>query len=292
MCWGRNSILGTISPTKSLNNLLYLNFYLVLKMINKEILSKLYWKDRLTLEEIGKRYNLRRWHVHYLMQKFSIPRRNSSEAQKKFFISKEELYKLYWEEGLSTIKIGKKCGVNDECIRGNLIRYKIPLRTHSEIMKKNNPMFNPSAKKKHLEKVRTPKFRNKARETFKSNWINPKIREKNLKNLLKAMFKRPTSLEKEFIGIIKKHNLPFRYIGDGRLIIGYKNPDFISTNHKKLIIETANRFHHKENYPKIRQKIFSKYGYKVLVLWAKKDKNELEDNEKEILKKIKNFMNT
>lgn len=259
-------------------------------MINKKTLSKLYWKDKLTLEEIGKKYGLKKYHIHYLMQKFSIPRRSFSEAHKKFFISKQKLYDLYWKQGLSTIKIGKKYGIDDEGIRGNLIRYKIPLKTHSEIMKKNNPMFNPSARKKHLEKVRTPKFRNKARETFKLNWKNPKTREKTLKNLLKAMFKRPTSLEKEFIGIIKKYNLPFRYVGDGKIIIGYNNPDFISTDNKKLIIETANRFHHKENYPKIRQKIFGKYGYKVLVLWAKKDRNELEDNEKEIVKKIKNFM--
>ncbi len=260
--------------------------------IPKKELSKLYWKDKLTLEKIGKIYGLKQYHIHYLMEQFSIQRRNPSEAHKKLFISKQKLYDLYWNKRLSTIKIGKKYGINGWVINKRMKEYKIPLRTHSEIMKKNNPMFNPPARKKHLEQVRTPKFRNKARETSKSNWKNPKIRENMLKNLLKAMFKRPTSLEKEFIEIIKKHNLPFRYIGDGRLIIGYKNPDFISTDNKKLIIETANRFHHKENYPEIRQKTFGKYGYNVLVLWAKKDKNELEDNEEEIIKKIKNFMNT
>ena len=261
-------------------------------LIPKKELFKLYWEDKLTQEQIGKRYGLQRYHIHYLMEQFSIPRRNPSKAHQKLFISKQKLHNLYWDKGLSTIKIAKKYNVNEVTIFKRMCDYKIPRRNNSENMKNNNPMSNPLTRKKHLKKVRTQKFRNKARETFKSNWKNPKIREKNLKNLLKAMFQRPTSLEKEFIKIIKRYNLPFKYVGDGEIIIGYKNPDFISTNGNKLIIETANRFHHKENYPEIRQKIFGKYGYQVLVLWAKKNKNELEDNEKEIIEKVKNLINS
>lgn len=106
------------------------------------------------------------------------------------------------------------------------------------------------------------------RKISREYWKKPEYRNKVIKNSLKALFgNRPTSLEKKFIGLIDKYNLPFKYVGDGSLIIGGCNPDFIRTDNKKLLIEVANRVHHDEKYDKRRYSIFKKYGYRTCTLW-------------------------
>lgn len=113
---------------------------------------------------------------------------------------------------------------------------------------------------------------------MKELWQNKEYRERTIKKMLKGLMKRPTSLEKQMISIIKKHNLPYKYVGDGSFLIGYKNPDFINTNGEKILIEVANTFHHKQDYPKKRSEYFDKYGWKSIIFLT----NDL--NEKEVLK--------
>lgn len=118
--------------------------------------------------------------------------------------------------------------------------------------------------------------------------------EKNLKGILKGLMKRPTSFEQKIIFINKKYNLPFKYVGDGQIIINYVNPDFISTNNDKLIIEVfytyfkIKSFNNVQNYKKIRTKRFKKYGYRTLFL---DEEDILNKNwEKRCLIKINNFI--
>ncbi len=126
-------------------------------------------------------------------------------------------------------------------------------------------------------------------------WENPEFKEKAIRNSLKALFIRPTSLEKKLIELIQKYSLPFKYCGDGSLIISGFNPDFMESNGRKLLIETANRIHHNENYEKQRYAIFAKYGFRTLILWwedffADKYGKKMKKNwEKDILNKIKLF---
>lgn len=105
-------------------------------------------------------------------------------------------------------------------------------------------------------------------------WQNPEYREKQLKLILKGLFKRPTSLEQKMIGIIQKYNLPYKYTGDGSLLIGYKNPDFVNTNGEKICIEVRPKetcnFWNKctpEEYEQKRKEHFAKYGWKCVVIW-------------------------
>jgi len=111
-------------------------------------------------------------------------------------------------------------------------------------------------------------------------------REKAIINLLKKLRERPTSLEKEFIEIIKKHNLPFKYVGNGSFLIGFKNPDFIETSGKKICIEVANYFHHQNNWKEKRILYFEKWGWKTIVFWE----DEINDENK-VTKKIENVVN-
>jgi very-short-patch-repair endonuclease len=129
----------------------------------------------------------------------------------------------------------------------------------------------------------------KERQTMKKLWQNPGYREKMIKSALKGLVKRPTSLEKHFLMICKKHNLPFKYVGDGSLLIGFKNPDFVECNGKKICIEVANRYfqYHKPNevYKQKRIEHFAKFGWKCLVFFEDDLKNE-----EKIVQKIKEVM--
>lgn len=118
-----------------------------------------------------------------------------------------------------------------------------------------------------LGKRHSEKTKQKIKLKLKHLWKNPKYKEKVIRNTMKALFRRPTSLERKLIELIKKYKLPFKYCGDGSVIIGGFNPDFIECNGRKLLIETANRFHHPKNYEKQRYAIFAKYGFRTLFLW-------------------------
>jgi very-short-patch-repair endonuclease len=104
----------------------------------------------------------------------------------------------------------------------------------------------------------------------------------------KALRRRiPTSLEDKFQGIINKHNLPYKYVGDGKFFIEKKNPDFINVNGEKIAIEVYARYYKLRNNKSIeqwkddRQKVFNKYGWKIIFF------NEIEVNEEYVLEKIK-----
>jgi hypothetical protein len=75
----------------------------------------------------------------------------------------------------------------------------------------------------------------------------------------------------------------YKFVGDFKIWIGGKNPDFINEIDKKLIEFFGKNWHKKED-EKQRIDHFKKYGYKTLVIWdyELKDMNNVKD-------KIKNF---
>jgi len=123
----------------------------------------------------------------------------------------------------------------------------------------------------------------KAKQIF---WI--KNREERLKKLIMYTSQRPTSYERKIIELVKEKNLPFKYVGNGKVWIAGKNPDFIEINGKKLLIETYCQYWHEPNYPISRGKLFAEYGFKTLFL----DDNDLTSkNWKDIcLQKVQQFL--
>ena len=117
--------------------------------------------------------------------------------------------------------------------------------------------------------------RKKLRKSTKGLWQDKEYREKTTMAIIKGKLKRPTSLEKEMIDIIKKYNLPYKYVGDGSFLIGWKNPDFVNINGEKKLIEVGNVYHHQGNYIEERSSHFAKYGWKSHIFIA----NKLNENE-------------
>lgn len=110
---------------------------------------------------------------------------------------------------------------------------------------------------------------------------------------MKALHKRPSKPERKILNLIESSNLPFRYVGDGDLIIGKLNPDFVSLHNSK-VIEVFGRFYHdpEKSFFDVdwkRQKegriaYFKQFGYDCLIIWD----DELGD-EKGVVERIKSF---
>jgi len=91
----------------------------------------------------------------------------------------------------------------------------------------------------------------------------------------------PTKAEKEKIKLIKKHKLPWKYVGDGREgdFFG-KVPDFVCTNGVKAFAEVYEDYWKIKNngsvarYIRIRRAHFKKFGYKTIFIHAYNDSDE------------------
>lgn len=148
------------------------------------------------------------------------------------YILPHVLYELYWEQDLSQRQIGERFGISQGFVGKQMKLHNFPARSYSE--------------------------------GSKLVWKRPGMAEKIVSNLLKATMQRPTSYEQKIIDVINEYNFPFKYVGDGEVIIGFKNPDFIDTNNQNLLIEVYAKFWHPPDYENSRSEIFAKYGFKTL----------------------------
>jgi len=105
-----------------------------------------------------------------------------------------------------------------------------------------------------------------------------------------------TKPELKFEKICKKHNLPYKYVGDGKFWIENINPDFVESNGKKIAVEIfGNYWHSPLLNPKLREnmtlsyreKALKKYGWKLVVFWE--DELKSENAEKIVMDRTMNF---
>lgn len=115
------------------------------------------------------------------------------------------------------------------------------------------------------------------------------------KRLTAVLKKHPNKPEKVLMDLIDQNGFPFKFVGDGSLIIAERNPDFVSTDDSKKIIELwgdwwhkkGHSFHEAEDYynPRKRMEVFRQHGYEALILWE----SEL-NNPKEVIDRIDMFI--
>lgn len=132
---------------------------------------------------------------------------------------------------------------------------------------------------KHSKKHIMPKgFGERQSKLRKKSWQNPEYREKTLKAMFAARDSRPTKPEKKLRrGLNKLFPGEYKYVGDGSIFIGYKNPDFININGQKKVIEMFGNYWHseevtgrtKQQEENQRIRHFAKYGFKTLIVWER-----------------------
>ena len=132
-----------------------------------------------------------------------------------------------------------------------------------------------------------------------AHWQDPQYAHK----ILKSVQRCPTQPELALNDILDK-NFPnqFKYVGDGTMWktaknedgrFCYLNPDFISTNGEKLVIEVFGTYWHNKARcaqrpmagEQFRRKLFASLGYKMLVIWE----HEMHEPDK-VLQKINEFV--
>ena len=152
-------------------------------------------------------------------------------------------------------------------------------KRRSEYLKKNNPMFNKETIKKVIS-TRKIKYDNgeydfTRTDEMKKRYSEAKMGDKNPmknpetvhKNWL-AHKRGKSGYEKQFEQLAINVGIDVKYIGNGSLPIGYKYPDFIIKDTKKIIevysgtYKYSNGFRN-DNYFNKRRNHFAKYGYET-----------------------------
>jgi very-short-patch-repair endonuclease len=120
------------------------------------------------------------------------------------------------------------------------------------------------------------------RERACAMWQDPRFREHVLSKLhspdtrqkaFASRWKRPTKLERIVITLVKQHDLPFIYTGNGNFWIGNKNPDFVATDGLHLCFEVAGRYRHSPAYEHSRVSYFNACGWDAFVIWEEELEN-------------------
>ena len=97
--------------------------------------------------------------------------------------------------------------------------------------------------------------------------------------------RRPTKPEQRMLDIITRHNLPFKYTGDGQMWIGKCNPDFINVNKTRQVIEIFGVYWHDILDVSKRIEAFRQHQFACLVFWE----DELK-NERRVIARIQRFL--
>ena len=95
---------------------------------------------------------------------------------------------------------------------------------------------------------------------------------------------KPNGIEQSFIELLGSFHLPFKYVGNGEVWLGNRNPDFINTNGKKQVIELLGTYWHPLFDGANRIEHYKQYGFDCLAIWEDEFKNPLK-----LGKKVKVF---
>jgi len=152
-------------------------------------------------------------------------------------------------------------------------RIRMRLFRHSEDTKKRIS----HSLKGHLVSLET---RLKKSQTMKLYWVEPDFAKKVLHR------RTPSGPEQMFTTLCKKYDLPYQFVGNGELLIGRKNPDFVGTQDEHKLIEIwGERFKLGRN-PQDLIDFYKVYGYQCLIIWA----NELLKYPDQVVEKIRRFV--
>lgn len=267
-----------------------------------------YIKEELSTVEIAKIVGCDHKTVCYELRKKKMSIRSRSEAAfNRKTLTCVQKYPLLWDynwlhqkyriERMTCGELASILGCCCQTILNALRRLDIPVYTLSEskigknkwseerkeaFSGKNHPMYGKPVSEETKKKLSC---------TRKELYNNPEFAKK----MLKAFATRPTKPEKICCAILDKNNLPYKYVGDGSVVIGRKCPDFIHLN-KRIVIEVFGRAFHSPLFT-FRKSMpyhqtydgtmehYKRHGYKCVIIW---DLDlEREDTEEFVLSQLK-----
>jgi len=129
-----------------------------------------------------------------------------------------------------------------------------------------------------------------ATEWKKGHRESPEVREKRIKNVLKASAIKPNQKERQLNSLLQQL-LPGEYTLNVRgevMILGGRIPDFVNINGKKRLIELFGNYWHSEEKTgrqgreeeAKRINHFKQFGWDTLIVWERELKDETSLKEK------------
>ena len=117
-------------------------------------------------------------------------------------------------------------------------------------------------------------------------WQDPEFRDRAVKATFEANNLSPNKPEKFLIKLLNKL-LPntYKFVGDGKLIVGGFCPDFVNKENNKIIEMYGDYWHNRPDYKKRDKRrliAYKNYNYQTLIIWEHELKN---------LSKVKNKIN-
>lgn len=203
------------------------------------------------------------------------------KATNKKDIPQRELIRLYWFEEKNEEEIANIFDTTIPTISHRMRGYNIPTRDFKfkkgERTGKTFEELYGEEKAKEM-KVKLSKAHSGENNHFygKTPWNKGKKWPSDV--VYKMLLRRtPNNEEKFLIAFFQEYTIPYKFVGDGKVIIDNRNPDFINTDGQKKIIEFFGEHWHKSEDEEIKREIYKRYGFDLLVIWGKdlKDKNTL-----------------
>lgn len=170
---------------------------------------------------------------------------------------------------------------------------------HSEEQNKNHSKFmignkntlgykhSEESKEKMRAKRHTEEWKKETSKRQKELWADPVYHKEIAGKIASSCGRnRPNKLETKILHLLDSHHPGrMKYSGDSSVVIGGKNPDFVSVNGDRKIIEVWGDWWHRGQNPKDRIDFFVKFGYQTLVIWE----HELKDIPR-LIKRVDEFM--
>lgn len=251
-----------------------------MKERHSKTLKKLFAEGKIKPSMLGKHHN-EKTKEKMKLAKLGIKNPKESETKKRLY-----------DEG--KLKVWNKSLTKNTDIRLKSIGNNISKSIKGKYNGENNPFYGKKhteeAKKKirnrrlgktyeeifGKEKAEKLKIIQKTRIIFGFNNKNKKCSEETKEKIRQArkkqrLPKHHTKPELKFCRIIKRHNLPYKYTGNGSFWIENVNPDFVQTNGKKICVEVfGDYWHNREDVKKKdieRLNTLQKYGWQRIVFW-------------------------
>lgn len=240
-------------------------------MITKAELERLYWDKGLSANQIARTIGVHGATVRNWFRRLGIPLRNTREATK---------LASSWKR---TIRVCANCG-KEVAIPQNELRHGYrkgifcSYRCHAESRRRGEYRYCVVCGKRFY--IHRCKIVRGDAGKYCSRKCSHKDNELIMKRAQNAR-KHPNKLEQKVIELIQEMELPYKYVGDGQVILNGYNPDFINTNGKKKVIEVFGDYWHGDKAQDWhegelgRMMLYGSLGFDCLIVWE----SELKDKE-------------
>uniref|UniRef100_A0A6M3MDS5 Putative sigma-70 region domain containing protein n=1 Tax=viral metagenome TaxID=1070528 RepID=A0A6M3MDS5_9ZZZZ len=253
----------------------------------KEFIERKYWDEGLSPKQIGELLNLKTGTVTSWMNRLGVQFRNKSKSL-KLYLNKNPTAHQHSTQTFNDESIREKSyEANRKLRQGKTVEEICGVEEGKRLRKlyseqrtgDKNPIFGTKRPQHVCDAL------SKAHKGIPQD---PEFKIRRLKKAYEKMNLSPNKLETRIINIIEKYSLPFKFVGDGSMILHGFSPDFVSVDGSMKIIEVFGDYWHGPDNPKLayvrteegRKKVFSHLGYDLLVLWE----SEINNSTDEILK--------